>query len=122
MTQTQSAIPGTQALRDLWRQVSRQHLALGASCGCGFGFSIGIGDLETDICEFLTGKLEEKQDSDASRFLEHLRAAGSLNLSTLLTLTDTQADPSTALFVRKQLAMSLSTFAQAHGRSTFVCD
>jgi len=116
------AAPTVKELRDLWRQVSRQHLAMGAGCGCGFGFSIGVGDLEADICDFLSGKLAESNATGAQQFHQRMQDAAPLTINGVLTLIENEADQATSQLLRTQLAMSLGSFAQAHGRSAFVCN
>lgn len=116
------AAPPVKELRDLWRQVSRQHLAMGGACGCGFGFSIGVGDLEADICDFLAGKLENEAASGAQQVLKRMQENAPLSINSVLTLIENEADAATSKLLRSQLAMSLGSFAQAHGRNGFICD
>ncbi|MBX9739901.1 MAG: hypothetical protein K2X62_07515 [Beijerinckiaceae bacterium] len=121
----QPLIRSTAEARDVWRRISRQHIALGSNCTCGVGLSINIEDFGQDICDFLEADAMRAGRDDVLQAMSRLRPHGRNEPWTLPNLLDalaTHDDPGVEAFMTERLNVSLESIVNAHRRTSMRCD
>jgi hypothetical protein len=120
-----------QALAEMWRRVSRQHLSSGQGCACGFGGGLMLqgAAFELDIVEFLIDDARKAGLGGVETFIDAV-AKRSVDQYSLIALIDGlgRVDPAKSLtiieraFAINRLRTTLVSMDSAHTGGRFACD
>jgi hypothetical protein len=111
-------------LLDMWENLSRKHVSLGAGCACGIGgITVQLQDFEQDIVDYLLGQSERNGRTDVIAFLQAhaVQSPGALwSMSHLLNALideDGTAQPGkdVSRMLLDRLSRTLGSFNKLHG-------
>ncbi|SRR5258706_11199112 len=111
-------------LLDMWENLSRQHVSMGAGCACGAGgVTVQLQDFEQDIVDYLLGQAERANQADVTAFITANALdseSGQRSIGCLLMALSSEEPvrdvaPEIADFLLKRLGNTLRSFARLHG-------
>ena len=109
-------------LRDMWENLSRQHVSMAVGCSCGIGgITVQLQDFEQDIVDYLLGQAERTGRADIISFLNNYAMRDGLwHIGLLLdAIIEGHAvagrPDSISEILLQRLGRTLGSFAKLHG-------
>lgn len=120
-----------QAVEEMWRRISRQHLSSGQGCACGFGGGLMLqgADFELDVVEFLIDDARKADKGGVETFIDAVAKRGPDRYSLVALLQALGGvEPAKVLsdderaFALDRLRTTLGGMDTAHTGRRFACD